>query len=593
MMNWTKLTEFHLKSNFNKMIKKIFYGIVLVFTSGLILLSCSTSQLVREEEDIIIAKVNQQEILLEDFQNKLQEQKYFSNSPEEDLKKKEEALDELIFDLALKQKAQELDLSQASAFQQEKEEYMKKVLLGIFFENEIAQEIEVTDQEIEQFYQDYPEEFYLVPDKAKVSRILIKIDCPLGSPDLPQEEKKALDRILMIRQRIINGEDFSKLARELSEDGWSSRRGGNIGHVPRGGIIPGFEDFIFSANLNELSQPIRSPDGWNLLIVHKRIEGEKSELTEEARSKTREYLKKEKQNLKAMEYIERIKEETHFIFNEYALSTPDSLISDNPWVLIVNQKDTIWYKWYRYVWDAYKIDLEDDSLLLEYRKDILINSPMVINPLLRKRAKEKGYLNLPEYLEEEKNFTHTWAEDKMKTELKNEMSAYNPVEEEIYEYYLAHRENYPVDSSNHVYHILFEDSLLAEEARDKIIKGADFVEIAKKHHTEIEIRGNASYDLGFISPQRAPEELYKAAALLKEDQVSHPIRTEHGYHLIKVVERSHNHLTPYVPGIKIKLSQLYARQIKREWGERFREEIEIWVNHQLLKKIKLREKQKD
>jgi parvulin-like peptidyl-prolyl isomerase len=41
----------------------------------------------------------------------------------------------------------------------------------------------------------------------------------------------------------------------------------------RRSIIPPFEDFVFSANLNELSQPIRSPEGWNLLIVRERIAG--------------------------------------------------------------------------------------------------------------------------------------------------------------------------------------------------------------------------------------------------------------------------------------------------------------------------------
>ncbi len=535
-----------------------------------------------------IAKVNGNVIFLKSLQNKLDELKYHSTSPEQDLEEKREVLDNLINDQIIKQNARELDLSQDSLFQQEKEEHMKGFLLSSLYRNDITQEILVTDQEIEQFYLEHPEEYYVIPDKAKVSRILIKINCSIGSPDCPQEEQKALDRISMIRQRIINGEDFAQLARELSEDKWSAKRNGNLGYIKRMSIIPEFEDFVFTANLNELSQPIRSPQGWNLLIVRDRIQGEKSELNQEAKEKTREYLKKEKQNLKAMEYVENLKEKTNFIFNEYALSCPDSLVLDNPWVLIVNHQDTISYELYHYMWDFYKSDIEDDSLLLEYKKSILLNSHMVINPLLRQEAKEKGYLNHPEYMEEENMFTYTWVEEKIKTELENKIKAYQPTDEEIYDYYLAHRESYPRDSSIHVYHILFEDSLLAEEIREKIIGGADFVEMAEKHHTKIGIKGNTSYDLGFISDQTMPEEFYKAAVLLQEGQVSQIVRTELGYHLIKLVERTSSPLNPYKPGIRIKLTNQKARQLKKEWEEKLREGSEIWVDEELLKSVKLK-----
>ena len=574
------------------MTKKVYFGFVLIFITAIIILSCSTSRLVREE-NVILAKVNNQDILLKDLKNKLDELNYYSTSPEEDLEKKGEALDDLITDQLVKQKARTLDLSDDMLFQQEKDKHMKKFLMNMLYRNEINQEIVVTDQEIEEYYREHPYEYYLVPDKARVGRILIKIKGKVNSPDYPRKEQKALDRISIIRQRIINGEDFSELARELSEDSWSAKRSGNLGYVMRRSIIPPFEDFVFFANLNELSQPIRSPEGWNLLIVRERIAGEKSELDERARTKTREYLEKEKQNLRALEYVERLKEKTSFVFNEYALSCPDSLISNNPWVLILNQQDSIWYNWYRYVWEAYKKDIKDDSLLLEYKKDILINSSLVINPLIRQEAREKGYLNLPEYREQEKQFTLTWAEEKIRKELKNEISAYHPDEEEIYDYYLAHRESYPRDSSIHVYHILLEDSLLAEEIREKIIGGAAFEEMAKKYHGGIEIKGNTSYDLGFISDQTMPEEFYKAAVLLQEGQVSQIVRTEYGYHLIKLVERTSSLLNPYKPGIRIKLEKLKAQHLKKEWEEKLREESQIWVNEDLLKNAKLNENQKD
>ncbi len=569
--------------------KKQSFWLPFIFIVGLIILSCSTSRFTRQDKETVVARVKGQEILLERLQKTLEEPEYYSTSPEEDLRKIRAALDEIIINVIVKQKARSMDLSEDTLFQQAREKEMKKFLLGLLFKNEISQKVVVTDQEIEQYYQEHPYEFYRVPDKARVKRILIEIQAHPDSPEYPQEQEKALLEISEIRQRIVNGEDFSKLAKELSDDRRTGKKGGSMGTVSRRFIIPEFEDFIFSANLNEISQPIRSPQGWNLLIVQERIAGERMELDENARNKTRDYLKEQKEQQNAVEYIIGLKQRTDFAFNEHVLSSPDSLISDNPWVLIINQEDTIFYRYYQDHLKRFKTEFKVDTVALHFKKELLKDAPQVITPLLRQDAREKGYLSLPEYLEAEKALALSWAEAKIRSDLEKEMQAVKPTEEEIYDYYLTHRENYATDSSMHVYHILFQDSLLAQRVREEILNGADFVEMAQKYHSQTSPEGDGSYDLGFISEQMMPKEFYIAAALLQVGEISQPIRTEYGYHLIKLVERERSLLDSYKTGIRIKLSQLKAQHVKKRWEENLLEESDIWIDENVLRKIKLKE----
>jgi len=96
-----------------------------------------------------------------------------------------------------------------------------------------------------------------------------------------------------------------------------------------------------------------------------------------------------------------------------------------------------------------------------------------------------------------------------------------------------------------------------------------------------------SYDLGFVSDLMVPWDFYRAAALLDTGQISRPVKTEYGYHLIKVVERVRSLLDPYKPGIRNTLRKLKVEEVKNRWEKKLREESDIWIDAKLLKKIRL------
>ncbi len=87
-----------------------------------------------------------------------------------------------------------------------------------------------------------------MPNKIRCSHILVK------NATLANE----------LFERILKGEDFSKLAAEYSIDG-SRRRGGDLGVFGRGAMVKPFEQAAFALNKGEVSKPIKTDFGYHII----------------------------------------------------------------------------------------------------------------------------------------------------------------------------------------------------------------------------------------------------------------------------------------------------------------------------------------
>ena len=70
-----------------------------------------------------------------------------------------------------------------------------------------------------------------------------------------------------VRQRLINGEDFVKVAAEVSTDTGTKDKGGDLGWFARGTMVPEFDAAAFTLKVGEISQPVNSQFGYHIIQV--------------------------------------------------------------------------------------------------------------------------------------------------------------------------------------------------------------------------------------------------------------------------------------------------------------------------------------
>lgn len=109
-----------------------------------------------------------------------------------------------------------------------------------------------------------------VIEQSKARHILIKPSTILSDDDARQ-------KLVDLRQQILNGADFAALAKENSEDVGSMLSGGDLGWSLPGKFVPEFERTINETSVGEISEPFRSQFGWHILQVQERRQQDMSE----------------------------------------------------------------------------------------------------------------------------------------------------------------------------------------------------------------------------------------------------------------------------------------------------------------------------
>ncbi|MFN4812010.1 MAG: peptidylprolyl isomerase [Bacteroidota bacterium] len=157
---------------------------------------------------------------------------------------------ELFINFKLKvREAEELGLDTVAAFKNELEGYRKQLAAPYLTDNE------VNDMLLKEAYDRMKKD-------VRASHILIKCDAAA----LPKDTLIAYNKAIAARNRILKGEDFSKVARELSEDPSAKDNGGDLGYFTSMQMVYTFETAAFSAETNKVSMPVRTRFGYHIIL---------------------------------------------------------------------------------------------------------------------------------------------------------------------------------------------------------------------------------------------------------------------------------------------------------------------------------------
>ncbi|CAK0769877.1 Chaperone SurA [Gammaproteobacteria bacterium] len=141
-------------------------------------------------------------------------------------------------------------------------------------------------------------------NQTRVRHILAK------TSDLVSDED-ARHRLDQLRARILAGEDFAALARAQSEDGGSSLRGGELGWVSPGDLLPAFEHEMANLKPGEISGAFRTQFGWHIAQVLERRAREGS--PESLRNQAREALVTRKSSEAVQLWLQRLRDEAYVV----------------------------------------------------------------------------------------------------------------------------------------------------------------------------------------------------------------------------------------------------------------------------------------
>lgn len=160
----------------------------------------------------------------------------------------------------------------------------------------------------------YDEEIdrFKTPERRQARHILLTVDA--GADDAAAELVRA--ELEAVKARIIAGEDFAAVAKEVSKDPGSAAQGGDLGMFEQGLMDPAFDEAAFSLPQGELSEPVRSRFGYHLIRVDA-VEAVQIKPFDEVKAELLAEVAKQQTDALFFEWAERL--------SNIVYETPDSL----------------------------------------------------------------------------------------------------------------------------------------------------------------------------------------------------------------------------------------------------------------------------
>lgn len=162
----------------------------------------------------------------------------------------------------------EEQLQQAIEQQGLSEDDIDTLLRDLTYRDAVTEDLvgdtEVTDEDVAEYFEENPEQFRT----AQARHILVESE---------EEAQEVIDR-------LESGEDFAAVAEEVSTDDGSAARGGDLGEISPGDMVPAFEQAVFEeAEVGEVHGPVETQFGFHVIEVTERQEPELAEVEDEIR----------------------------------------------------------------------------------------------------------------------------------------------------------------------------------------------------------------------------------------------------------------------------------------------------------------------
>jgi parvulin-like peptidyl-prolyl isomerase len=187
-----------------------------------------------------------------------------------------------------------------------------EIIANKVFGHELRSREDMTDKELRERY-DREKDHYRLPERSRLREIVILR--PSSDSASAAAQKHAAD----IAQQARGGADFAKLAQTYSEAG-SKDKGGDLGEVARGELLPDLDTGVFNATAGSVIGPIATKSGWHILKVEQRLPSEIPAF-ESVKDRLRKDANDETWQRDYRAYIQRLRADAFIQINEANIPT--------------------------------------------------------------------------------------------------------------------------------------------------------------------------------------------------------------------------------------------------------------------------------
>ena len=228
-----------------------------ILVAALALLLVSAAPLRAQDKDPVVAKVNGIEIHQSDLTVAEQEA---GQLPPMSPEAKQDYLVQFMTDMILVTQAAEAKKVGDAADFKRKLEFNRKKLLMESLLTSVGKEA-LTDAAMHQVYD---EALKQMGEEKEVHARHILFRAAAGDE---KAGKEAEDKVKAVIARLNKGEDFAKVAGELTEDPSGKANGGDLGYFSKEQMVPEFSDTAFKLEKGQISEPVKTQFGWHVIKV--------------------------------------------------------------------------------------------------------------------------------------------------------------------------------------------------------------------------------------------------------------------------------------------------------------------------------------
>jgi parvulin-like peptidyl-prolyl isomerase len=186
------------------------------------------------------------------------------------------------------------------------------ILTNKLFARELRGREELPDKELRERY-DREKERYRLPERAHLREIIVL------RPDNPTQAAAARQHADEIAQQARGGADFALLAKTASEAA-TKDKGGDLGEVAKGELLPELDKAVFSAPAGQVIGPIEAKSAWHIIKVEQRLPSEVPAF-ETLKEKLRKDVSEEAWQRDYKAYIDRLRKDAFIQINEANVPT--------------------------------------------------------------------------------------------------------------------------------------------------------------------------------------------------------------------------------------------------------------------------------